>query len=311
MRIIGFDLNSAFVFVQVVISESFSGAGRALGIPNSTVSDKVAELEKDLGVTLLTRTTRKLKLTDAGAEYFKKAETAIRQLQCAHEEASQSQKRPTGLLRITAPADIAHFVIMEAVSEYRRKYPEVKVELDFSNEERDLVAEGYDIAIRGGNLEDSTLMAKKVGTGRFILLASPRYLRTAPPLKHPRDLTLHKCIQLTEPSLSGTWKLRSSHGQTARVQLNDGISTNSFPAVKALVNLDEGIALMPNSLCKDELKDRSFIHVLPEWSTEESPVHLVYPSHRYSSPKVREILPLLEKQLLKLHGGLRKSTNSA
>jgi DNA-binding transcriptional LysR family regulator len=305
MRTIEFDLNAAHIFVQVIDSGSFTAAGRILGIPKSTVSDRVSELERRLGVSLLVRTTRKLRLTEIGANFFTQAKLGVGQLKRASEQASQSQMRPTGTLRITAPADLALHEFMRAVSKYRRKYPEVAVEFNFINREVDLIAEGYDIAIRGGELDDSTLIAKKLGSTHMILVASESYLKGAPPLRHPRDLDAHRILDMNDPSISKERRgLRTAGGKTAQVRISTkGISTNSFSAIKSLVSLGDGIALIPKALCKKELDQKKFIQVLPEWTTAEIHLYLVYPAQRFSSPKVKEFIPLLEEQSRGLLGG--------
>jgi DNA-binding transcriptional LysR family regulator len=302
MRTNGLDLNAAYIFTQVVISQSFTEAARLLGIPKSTVSDRVAELEAQLGVTLMTRTTRKLRLTDVGVEFFKKAELAIGQLQAASDQASESQTRPTGTLKIVAPADLALPGIMEAVSKYRRKFPEVTVDFQFVDREVNLIAEGYDVAIRGGPLNDSSMIAKKVGNSRFILVASPSYLKNAPPLKHPRDLAHHRCINMNHSSLLREfWELRSSQGKVARVRFSDSrISANSFAAIYSLVNFGDGVALMPKTLCKNDLIAKKVVQVLPEWTTGDMPVYLVYPAQRHSSSKLKEFIPFLESHAREL-----------
>src|ERR1700759_5273689 len=188
------DLNATLFFVTVATAGSFTEASRRLRVPKSTISDKVAELEKRLGVTLIIRTTRRLKLTEAGTAFLERAGSAIHDLQIAEEEAAGSQAAPTGTLRITAPANSVSHVIMGAVVAYRRKFPNVRIELDFSDRRLDLLADGFDIAFRPGHLPDSTLLAKQVGRAARILVAAPGYLRGKPPLKHPRDLQSHSCV---------------------------------------------------------------------------------------------------------------------
>lgn len=294
------NLHSAFIFVQVVISGSFTAAAQALGLPKSTVSDKVAELEKELGVTLMVRTTRKLNLTDIGKEYFKKAELAIRQIQSASEEAAQSQRKPSGTIRITAPNQPAFFNIADVIAEYRRKFPEVAVEIDYTDRSVDLVTEDFDLAIRVGNLEDSSLIAKKAGAYFLIAVASAAYLKKAAILRYPQDLLQHNCIKFSPSGKREKWEFRNDRGKTAKVTLPNSVTTNSFAAIKNLVALGQGVALMPYVLCKEEIENGKFVHVLPEWFTKEIPVHLVHPPQRYSSPKVREFIPLLERRVREL-----------
>jgi DNA-binding transcriptional LysR family regulator len=152
------DLNAAMIFVGVVRAGTLSAASRKLSIPISTVSDKLVALEKELGVSLLTRTTRKLQLTEIGNEYFKKAESAIQILEDAKDDISRFQQSPRGLLKITAPPDFAEIEIAEAIQEYRVSFPDVHVEIHLSNRPVDMIREVYDIAIRGGHLDDSTFL---------------------------------------------------------------------------------------------------------------------------------------------------------
>jgi DNA-binding transcriptional LysR family regulator len=292
------DLNSTMFFVKVVVAGSFTKAASLLGVPKSTVSDKVAQLERELGVTLLTRTTRKLKLTDVGEEFFRKAEEGVSQLQSAGEEAAQAQKAPMGTLRLTGPAEMIFFgSVLEAITEYRTKFPLVKIEFEFIDRMVDLVAEGYDIAIRAGDLADSGLMARKIGLSN---IASPGYVKKAPPLTNPKDLSEHRCLRFLDPPSDDIWTLRSKQGKSARVQIPISLSGNSFTALKALAVADQGILLAPNTLCQAEIADKRLVRVLPDWSTVDVPIHLVYSSQRFSSPKVKEMLPLLEKGLQKL-----------
>lgn len=294
------DLNSVRFFVQVVESGSFTEASRAIGVPKSTISDKVAGLEERLGVTLLTRTTRKLRLTDAGSAYFKRAEAALAELRSAREEASRHQEHPTGLLRITTPAEHVTDGIVLAIAEYRKRFPNVRVEVDFSNREVDLVAEGYDLAIRAGSLQDSSLVARRIGTGRHILIASRTYLKSTPPIRHPRDLKLHRCLDFTDHSSGGEWRLRNSQGRQTRVAVTPGIGCNSFAAIMALASRGHGIGFIPNSHCKAAIQKGELVQVLPDWSSAEVPINLVYPAQRHRAPKVREMLPLLTAHLKEL-----------
>ena len=295
------DLNSTKFFVKVVVSGSFTAAADALGVPKSTISDKVAELERELGVTLLTRTTRKFTLTDVGAEFFRKAEQGISQIQAAEEQASQTQKTPTGVLRITAPAEtfLANS-ITKAFTAYRNKFPNVKIELNFSDRFVDLIAEGYDLAIRAGSLTDSSLMARRIGFARFYLASSENYLKKEPPIKHPKDLAAHSCIRRVAPPADETWVLRSKQGKVAKIQPPFSVSANTIPAIRALAMAGQGVALLPASFFHMDIHGNNLVRVLPDWATPEEPVHLLFPSQRFVSPKLKEILPPLEKALRKM-----------
>ena len=192
-----------------------------------------------------------------GEEFFRKAEQGVSQLQSAGEEAAHAQKAPTGTLRLTGPAELIFFgSVMDALTEYRSKFPQVKIEFEFTDRMVDLVAEGYDIAIRAGDLADSGLMAKKIGLSNMILVASDNYLKKAPSLTHPKDLLGHQCLRFLDPPSDDIWMLRSKQGKSARVQIPIGLSGNSFAALKALAVSGQGIALIPNTLCQAEIAEK-------------------------------------------------------
>ncbi|QRN93598.1 LysR family transcriptional regulator [Archangium violaceum] len=297
------DLNAAMIFVNVVRAGSFSKAARSLGLSVSTVSDRVVGLEKALGVSLLTRTTRKLKPTDEGAAFFKESEAALQTLLGAFEGATAARQHPTGTLRITAPADFPPSEISAAVIEFREKYPQVKVETHISNRYVDLITEGFDIAIRGGHLEDSGLRSKRLGVGNLVVVASSRYLQGASAIQHPRDLTAHPCIGfVSKEGNKGNmlWHLRSASGEAVRLKPDFVVSSTSFTWILSLVRRGAGLALVPQSLLKEDFARKRLVRVLPDWATEYAPVHLVYPPQRFSSPKVREMIPILERHLREL-----------
>ncbi|TAZ68095.1 LysR family transcriptional regulator [Rhizobium ruizarguesonis] len=294
------DLNGAMIFARVVRLGSFTKAALELGLPNSTVSDRISDLEKALGVSLLVRTTRKLHLTDAGEIFFRKAEAAVAALVSAGEEASLFQKRPTGTLKITAPADFDFTPICEAVTEYTGKFPEVKVELLLTDRLVDLVGEGFDIAVRAGPIGDSTLTAKPLGSSGLILVANPHYLKSSSAIAHPDDLAFHKCLVISpEQNASSftTWSLVSADGGKAKIVPQAHVSSNSVGAIKHLVSIGEGIALIPPTLVRGDISTNRMVRVLPDWSTEPWPSYLIYTPHRKSSPKVREMIPLLEPRI--------------
>lgn len=296
------DLNTTVSFVHVVRAGSFVKAAKTLALPTSTVSDRVAALEKALGVTLLTRTTRKLSLTDAGAKYFAKAEAAIALLSSGYEEATNLQQKPSGTLKITGPNDFAPQDLAEVIVEYQKKFPEVKIEAYLTNRRVDLIGEGFDLAIRAGDLTDSSLIAKKVGTGRLVFISHEKYLKSAAPLKHPKDLEAHSCIGFFGNDANQsefTWHVQSNEGRKFRCKTKFRASATSFDVVIELVKAGAGVALVPLSYAIADLKRKSIVHVLQQWGTPQSAVSLVYPQQKFYAPKLRELVPLLEKRLRK------------
>jgi DNA-binding transcriptional LysR family regulator len=294
------DLNSALIFVRVAQLGSFTKAARALRLPNSSVSDRISDLEKTLGVRLLVRTTRKLHLTDAGSRFLQKADLAVAALMEAGEEASSSQSQPTGVLRITAPVEFDLSSISAAVTDYLQKFPQVRMQFLLTERVVDLIGEGFDIAIRVGQAKPSSLSTISLGTSGFILIASPDYIGRSPKIHHPRDLAHHNCLSVsTEKDATGAaiWDLMSVGGQKAKIEIQARVSSNSLSAIKHLASIAEGVALMPATVVRDDVSAGRLVHVLPEWSTAPQPVYLAHADRKNLSRKVKAMLPLLEPRV--------------
>lgn len=289
------DLNEVFVFIKVVQEGSFSQAAKKLGMPNSTVSAKVSSLEKRLGVTLIQRTTRKLSITEPGKAYFKRCMQGLEEIESAETELANVQGEPQGLLRITGPVELGSSILPEILSEFAQKHPKVRTEVILTDRRVDLLAESVDLAIRAGELKDSTLIAKRLGSAYFVPVASPRYLKAKGTPTHPRDLRQHSCLVYTPLGID-EWKLTSSKG-SFNVPLPGRIIANDLRMIKTLVQRSEGIALLPTHICFEEVQSGKLVRILPEWRTAVSPVHFVYPAQRYVTPKLSVFMELATNSL--------------
>lgn len=289
------DLNEAAVFVKVVEAGSFSAAARLLGLPTSTVSTRVARLERRLGVTLLQRTTRRLRLTDTGELYYRHASAGLGYLLDAEAAVTESTGEPKGLLRVTAPADIGDHILTEIVNQMRRNHPKVAVDLVLTDRYVDLVAEGVDVAIRPGILKDSTLIAKNAGIARWVPFASLEYLRSAPPLAFPQELRHHCCLQFT-PLGKEIWTLNDRTGSVT-IPMSGQVMVNDVRVIRSMALAGEGVALLPAYLCRDECAQGELVRVLPEWHAKADPVHVVYPRQRFIPPKLRAFVDLAAREL--------------
>ena len=278
------DLNEISVFVKVVQTGSFTQTARQLGMPNSTVSHKVRSLEKRLGVQLIQRTTRKLHVTPSGQAYFARCHQGLEEITGAEAELATSQSEAQGLLRITAPVELGSSVLPGLVSNFMRAHTKVKLELVLTDRRVDLLSEGVDLAIRAGVLQDSTLIARKLGEVYFAPFASPGYLKQAGPLAHPKDLRHHRCIQFTAAGKS-QWTLLNAKTQ-AVVPMSEQLMINDLNMVKALAVAGDGVALLPTFHCYHEVKERALKRVLPEWRSNVNPVHFVHPAQRFTQPKL-------------------------
>lgn len=294
------DLDAARAFVAVAKAGSFRQAARTLGVPLSTLSDRVAALERNLGVALLVRTTRKLALTEAGRTFHTEAGRALALLQEASVRVSSLREQPSGSLRLTAPADFACTELTAAIAAYRARYPDVEVKTHLTNRFVDLIAEEYDIAIRGGHLADSGLIAKRVGSGSLVLVASHAYLATSPAMRHPRDLARHTCIGFHNEERDNqevVWRLQTSGTLRFDVHPELAVTSTSMAMVIEHVRQGLGVALLPWHLVGDDLRRETVVRVLPQWAVAPVPVHIVYPALRVPSLKVQYMVEMLHSRL--------------
>jgi len=278
------DLNEILVFVRVLQTGSFTAAARVLGAPKSTVSAKVASLERRLGVGLLHRSTRQLNPTEAGAELFSVCAKAIADIESGEAYATRAQGAPKGLLRVTAPVDIAASVLPDFLKIFGQAYPAIQVDLSLSGRVADLVAEGLDVAIRAGKLKDSSLMARKIGISRFCLFASPALLKRFA-IKAPRDLETTPCLRFSKYT-KGTWALTNEKREQS-VQVGAAPSADDLWALKELTVAGLGVALLPIYLARADVKARRLAHVLPGWHANTDDVYLIYPPQKFVQPKVK------------------------
>jgi DNA-binding transcriptional LysR family regulator len=283
------NLDAIPVFVKVVEAGSFSAAARLLNMPKTTVSAKIAALEKHLGLKLIQRTTRKLRVTEAGSKYFQHCANAIREMELGEAALQSTQQEPTGVLRVTAPVDIGHMLLPRITRAYLARYPGASVELLVSNRIVDLVGEGIDLAIRAGVLKDSSLVAKRFFAADANLWASPSYLRTLGSLSHPRNLSKTSFIGFT-----GFKLLRLTNGKSqVEVPMVGRVVADDLEAIKALAILGEGIAWLPDFLAADAAATGSLVRVLPNWKSKAiGNIYFVYAGRKYVSPKVHAFIQI-------------------
>lgn len=293
------DLSPVGVFVKVVQAGSFSAAARHLSMPNSTVSAQVARLERRLGVTLLQRSTRRLRLTEAGEAYFRSACQGIDLIQVAETEISASQQDPQGMLRLTTTVDLLPpAAIADLLAKFNERYPKVSIEVDLSQRIVDLLHEGIDVAIRAGELPDSSLIARKVSTSIWVLVASPAYLRSADALGEPADLQHHALLQFQSRGRD-QWQLRRGR-KTITLPLPKRTIVNHLDVVRSLTLLDKGVALLPTYCVREDLAEGRLIRVLPEWCGGVDPIYMLYPGQKYVAAKVRAFVDFAA-DILKSH----------
>jgi DNA-binding transcriptional LysR family regulator len=260
------DLNDIAVFARVAQFESFSRAAHALGMPVSTVSRRVTALEERLGVTLLQRTTRKLSLTAQGRAYYNQCSEPLSHLFDAERVLSQTQKKPEGLLRISAPVILGQEAFYAFLSSFLKTYPGIQVDLFVTNLFLDLIVENIDVAIRFGELPDSSLIAQRIGKSVRYVVAAPEYLHGRLPPPRPEDLRQHQCVLLQARNNEAEWHLVSGK-KSIKLHVSGPAAARDFHAVSAFTYRGHGIGLLPSTYCDAQIASGELVRLLPDWSS--------------------------------------------
>lgn len=284
------NLDQMEVFVAVVDEGSFVGAARRLGMPTSTVSRRIVQLEDRLGARLIHRTTRRTRVTDVGRAFFDRAEQVISAAREAEASVVASQISPQGLLRVTAPTLFTQLHLHKVVLTFLDMYPDVSVELLGTNRRVDLVAEGFDVAIRASTFaEDSSLIVRKLQYAHLIACASPEYIANHGSLAHPDELANHAIIA----GWGGpTWRFEGVAG-TVDVLTHPTLRTNDGLLVAEAALQGRGVCRLPMFVIAESLQSGALVPVLEAWQSPAAWLAAVYPSRQHLSPRVRAFLDLL------------------
>jgi DNA-binding transcriptional LysR family regulator len=284
-------------FVRVVESGSFSAVARETRSTQSAVSKQVAALERALGAQLLARTTRSLALTEAGERYFEQARRLVAEVAEAETALRAGEQQLQGWLRVAASGAFGRLKLLPLVQSFLAAHPGVRIDLRLADGFIDLVEQGIDVAVRIGELADSSLTARRVGTTRRGLMASRRYLQAPPaglgPPRQPDDLLAHDCIVYSELASGNAWRFVAGPGAGVEagsvhtVRVGGALQTNSTEIVRAAVLGGQGLGYSPAFLFEAELAQGEVVELLADWTVQDLPVHLVSPPQRRHSAKVR------------------------
>lgn len=289
-----YDLNEIAIFVKVVDAGSFTGAAKNLGLPKSTVSRKITQLEERLGVRLLQRTTRTLSLTDTGSAYYNQCSRIISDVEEANIAVTEMQSKPKGLLRITAPMLFGTWVLSDLVSNFLKKNPEIQIEIVLTDQSLDLIQEGIDVAFRVGVLADSSLIARPLGEASVVLCASPSYIEQHGSPAHPMELKNHNIINWTH---GDDWDFDTP--EVLSVDVKPRVSVNEAQSLHKMALNGIGIARLPAFICAQDIADKQLIPILCGWASNPRPIHAIYPSNRHLSVKVRSFVDYVVDELRK------------
>jgi LysR family transcriptional regulator for bpeEF and oprC len=292
------DLNDTLIFAKVVEQGSFTGAARALGLPKTTVSRKVQDLEERLGAQLLNRTTRKLGLTEAGTVYHDHSQRIARELDEAESAVSQLQGGPRGWLRMTSSYSIGILWIAPLLGEFHRRYPDVRIDMQLSSDKVDLISTEIDVALRVGALPDSSLIARRLATLRTQVYASPRYLDTYGEPLHPDDLQHHRVLAMHKNRRGNrfVWPLSDGSALTEFAINPIMVANDPAPLTGALV-CGEGLMMSSDMTIKPLVENGSVRRVLAGWVGPEVDLNAVFAGGRVLSPKVRAFVDFLVERL--------------
>lgn len=287
------DIRALESFVKVVQAGSFTRAAEALNTQKAYLSRVIAQLEKELGVRLLERTTRSLSLTEIGREFFERAQGVLASVDDAQRAVQRAKEgEPRGTLKMTCGVEFGMIAVTDWIRSYLGCYPQVRVDADFTSRVVDIVHEGFDLAIRVGPLADSMLVARKLGELSYGLFASPGYLARLKAPTHPDDLVSHPILAFAGGSHQATWILQKGSKPAIRVELRPRLKANNVFVVRDAAITGLGLAQLPLIVAGPALKTRQLQQVLPDWSLPSVPVHAVFASARYLTPKVRAFIDL-------------------
>lgn len=270
-------LRSIAIFATVVEQGTFRAAAFHLGLAPSRISETVSELEKDLGVTLLYRSTRQLSLSHEGRTLYESAKDMLNAAETGLDALSPQSDEPAGVLRVTAPAFCTQTEMMDAISEFSRSHPKVQLELKFTDRPQDLIREGIDVGIRAGWLKDSDLMTRGLGQIERVLVASPDYLAERAPIAHPTDLEELDWIRF-EMRPAHTVLHAKSSDETCSVLGKSMLKVNSADSLYELAARGLGVTAIPENLAKRGFQRGELVQVLPEWTLEPLGMHAVWPN---------------------------------
>lgn len=289
-----FEISSIPIFVSVVEQGSFSKAADILGFSNSAVSKRISALEAQLGVKLLYRSTRKLSLTEAGERYYVHAQRSLQAAKEAQSAATELQQEAQGLLRISAPMSFSRMHLAPIMPIFLARYPKIKLQMELSDTWSDVIAEGFDLALRAGDLPNSMLIAKPLAPLHSVICASPDYLKTFGTPQTPIDLMQHNCLLYSYHSTKNEWYF-NRNDQDFNVEVKGNYQVNNSDALREALLTGLGIARLPSFIAGNDIKQGKLIPLLSDYQMPYKNLVALYPERQYLAKKVRVFLDFLDE----------------
>ncbi len=307
------DLNDLYYFAMVVEHGGFAAAERALGIPKSRLSRRIVQLETDMGVRLLQRSTRRFAVTEVGQNVHRHAQAMLSEAQAAREAVERLSAEPRGLVKVGCPVSLAQQQLACLLPDFLHAHPQVRLQLQVSNRRVDVINEGFDVALRVRTRlnDDGSLAMRSFGQIRELLVASPAYLDSHGRPTAPRELESHATLSMSEHEAMQRWELHGAGHETVLVDIQPRLMAHDFPMLMEIATRGHGIALLPETVCAEAIRSGRLEPVLPDWSLPQGICHAVFPSRRGLLPAVRVFIDFLAERLPPLleasSSGCRKS----
>lgn len=281
-------LQAMEVFVQVVDAGSFTRAAENMQLPKATVSTLIRNLEAALAVKLINRTTRQIGVTTDGAAYYERCLRILADVRDAEDALSKARANPGGRLRVDVSTGLGRHILIPALPQFHERYPDITLEVGCSDRPVDLIEEGIDCAIRGGELADSTLIARRLGTMHFVTCAAPSYLALHGRPAHPHDLLQHRCVNFFSAKTGRIFEWDFAQGdERIQIRAPGRIAVNDADGYLAAVLAGMGVAQLPSFLLRPYVESGQIELLLSDWCVDPLPLHVVYPQNRHLSAKVR------------------------
>lgn len=295
------DLDDFYCFALVVEHGGFSAAERATDIPKSKLSRRVYNLEENLGVRLIQRSSRHFAVTDIGMNIYRHAQVMMNAAQSAHDLVDHLSEEPRGLIKVSLPVSIAQSEMAKLLPQFLKQYPEIKVQLIVSNRRVDIINEGIDLALRVRSSldDDPSLIIRKFETIEQHLFASQAYLNEHGMLKSPEELSEHRILSMVDELTDQQMVLHHQDGKIVKVRVNPILMGSDLMMLATLAKQDSGIALLPDSIVQEYVDRGELVQVLPKWKAPHGIFHAVYPSKRGLLPAVRVFIDYLVEHLTK------------
>lgn len=275
--------DNAEIFISVIDEGSFTAAANALKLSKAHVSRQINQLETRLGIQLIKRSTRKLALTETGRAYYERCKGIINQMTEVEQSIIDQREIPIGTLRLTVAGAFGELYIAPCAADFMKKYPEVHIDIDFNNRLVDIVAEGYDVAIRAGVLKDSSLMTRKIARRRLIVCGTRDYFDSQGKPEKIANLRHHNCLVGTKPY----WRFRENNGRHIDIKVDGNWHSNNGHALMAAARKGLGMVQLPEFYVFNDIRDGRLIPVLEKFEPVDTAEWALYPSSKHLSPKVR------------------------